>query len=162
MHSLRYKSAAHYLTISIPLVKSAFHAVFIWHKDVLTAILCTASSMWIQCTISYSHAWVYSIVMVDIPYSKSTERCRDSTCAAWSPTKSLCLSSEDRAGIPRDSPYSRKRETHPHPPPPTIMAVESTIVQSSTAGKSTQLIVAALSFSLFFTCVVRAGLINFL
>jgi len=68
-----------------------------------------------------SLAWVFSIVGDDVLDSKSTieiNACRGTTCAAWSPTKSLCVASEDGAGIPGDSSYStQKRELPPHPLP---------------------------------------------
>lgn len=41
---------------------------------------------------------------------------RGSTCTTWSPTKNLCVSSEDRTGISRDT---LQRTGSPHPPPPS-------------------------------------------
>lgn len=119
---------------------------------------CSACTMWFQCSL----AWVHSIVTADVPYSKSTERSMHAGAAPVLPGAPLKASASGGAGIPGDSPYSIKREPHLTPASPYIITVESSILQSSTAGKSTHLIVASLSLPFsFLTCAVRAGLINF-
>lgn len=74
---------------------------------------------------------------------------RGSTCTAWSPTKNLCVSSEDRPGISRDT---LQRKGSPHPPPPSQLWKPPL----SCCGINT-----TDSFSLPLVCLVM-GLINFL
>lgn len=111
----------------------------------------SASCMWLQCTMSYSHAWVCSIVTVDIPYSKSTPRSMRAGAAPVLPGAPL-KASASRLKTELASPGTRLTAGRrgwggghlllPH------HRCRCSILQSSTAGKSTRLKVATPVFPL--------------
>lgn len=76
-------------------------------------VLLMASSVCIQ---SYRGCIPLSWLAFPMVKAQGDQWRQGSTCTAWSLTKNLCVSSEDRPGISRDT---LQRKGSPHPPPPS-------------------------------------------